>query len=162
MIHRSTGRNPGGAHFSSEKSSRLRWGIAAAGLSASLISMVAMGQPAATAPAPELQEIIVTGSLIKRTDIETPSPVQVLSSVEIQQMGYTNISQVLSNLSANGQGTLSQSFGQAFASGASGVALRGLTVGGTLVLVDGKRMVDYPISDDNQRSFVDVSAIPFH
>jgi iron complex outermembrane receptor protein len=131
-------------------------------LGAALMSAVAMGQTAATAPAPELQEIIVTGSLIKRTDIETPSPVQILSGDQIQQMGYTNISQVLANLSANGQGTLSQSFGQAFASGASGVALRGLTVGDTLVLVDGKRMVDYPISDDNQRSFVDVSAIPFN
>jgi iron complex outermembrane receptor protein len=139
-----------------------RWRIGAAGLGAALMSAVAMGQTAATAPAPELQEIIVTGSLIKRTDIETPSPVQILSGDQIQQMGYTNISQVLANLSANGQGTLSQSFGQAFASGASGVALRGLTVGDTLVLVDGKRMVDYPISDDNQRSFVDVSAIPFN
>jgi iron complex outermembrane receptor protein len=162
MIYKSTGRNPGDTGFSSEKSSRPRWGVAVAGLGASLMSAIAMGQTAATAPAPELQEIIVTGSLIKRTDIETPSPVQILTGDQIQQMGYTNISQVLSNLSANGQGTLSQSFGQAFASGASGVALRGLTVGDTLVLVDGKRMVDYPISDDNQRSFVDVSAIPFN
>jgi iron complex outermembrane recepter protein len=162
MMYRSTGTNPGGAGFSSEKISRLRWGIAAAGLGAALMSAVAVGQTVATAPAPELQEIIVTGSLIKRTDTETPSPVQVLTGVEIQQMGYTNLSQVLANLSANGQGTLSQSFGQAFASGASGVALRGLTVGDTLVLIDGKRMVDYPISDDNQRSFVDVSAIPFN
>jgi len=162
MMYRSTGRNPGGPGFSSEKTSSQRWGIAAAGLGAALMSAVAMGQTAATAPAPELQEIIVTGSLIKRTDIETPSPVQVLTGDQIQQMGYTNVSQVLANLSANGQGTLSQSFGQAFAAGASGVALRGLTVGGTLVLIDGKRMVDYPISDDNQRSFVDVSAIPFN
>jgi iron complex outermembrane receptor protein len=162
MTHRLTGRNPGRARFSSEKSSRLRWGVAAAGFGAALMSAVAMGQTAATAPAPELQEIIVTGSLIKRTDIETPSPVQILTGDQIQQMGYTNLSQVLANLSANGQGTLSQSFGQAFASGASGVALRGLTVGDTLVLIDGKRMVDYPISDDNQRSFVDVSAIPFN
>jgi iron complex outermembrane receptor protein len=110
----------------------------------------------------QLQQIVVTGSLIKRTDIETPSPVQVLSGQQIQEMGYTNISQALSNLSANGQGTLSQSFGQAFASGGSGVALRGLTVGDTLVLIDGKRMVDYPISDDNERSFVDISAIPIN
>jgi iron complex outermembrane receptor protein len=161
-MQRSSERNCSGAGVSWGRSSRLRWRIAAAGLGAALMSAVAMGQTAATAPAPELQEIIVTGSLIKRTDIETPSPVQILSGDQIQQMGYTNISQVLANLSANGQGTLSQSFGQAFASGASGVALRGLTVGDTLVLVDGKRMVDYPISDDNQRSFVDVSAIPFN
>src|ERR1700722_11239260 len=162
MMHKLTGLSPGGAGLSFETGSRLRWGIAAAGLAAFLMSPVTMGQTVATAPAPEMQEVIVTGSLIKRTDIETPRPVQVLTGVEMQQMGYTNISQVLSNLSANGQGTLSQSFGQAFAAGASGVALRGLSVGNTLVLIDGKRMVDYPISDDNQRSFVDVSAIPFN
>ncbi len=123
---------------------------------------VAAGQQAPTSDDAQLHEIVVTGSLIKRTDTETPSPVQVLSADAIKEMGYTNISQVLASLSANGQGTLSQSFGQAFASGASGIALRGLTVGNTLVLIDGKRMVDYPISDDNQRQFVDISAIPFN
>jgi iron complex outermembrane receptor protein len=139
---------------------RARWAI---GWTLAIAATAATSQTTTVSNQPEqLQEIIVTGSLIKRTDIETPSPVQVLTGDQIAQMGYTNISQVLGNLSANGQGTLSQSFGQAFASDASGIALRGLTVGGTLTLIDGKRMVDYPISDDNQRSFVDVSAIPFN
>src|ERR1700721_1242978 len=138
MMYRSTGRNPGGPGFSEEKTSRLRWGVAAAGLGTALMSAVAMGQTVASAPAPELQEIIVTGSLIKRTDIETPSPVQLLTADDIKQQGYTNISQVLSNLSANGQGTLNQGFSGAFASGGSGVALRGLTVGGSLTLIDGQ------------------------
>ena len=40
------------------------------------------------------------------------------------------------------------------------MALRGLTVGATLTLIDSERMVAYPLNDDNQRSFVDVSAIP--
>jgi iron complex outermembrane receptor protein len=162
MMYRSTGGNPGGSGFSEEKTSRLRWGVAAVGLGTALMSAVAMGQKVATAPATELQEIVVTGSLIKRTDIETPSPVQILTADDIKQQGYTNVSQVLANLSANGQGTLSQGFSGAFASGASGVALRGLTVGGTLTLIDGQRMVAYPISDDNERSFVDVSAIPIN
>jgi iron complex outermembrane receptor protein len=162
MMYRTMGRNPGGTSFSSEKPCRLRWGLAATGLGAALMSAAAMGQTASTAPVPELQEIVVTGSLIKRTDIETPSPVQVLSADDIKSQGYTNISQVLANLSANGQGTLSQGFSGAFASGGSGVALRGLTVGGTLTLIDGQRMVAYPISDDNERSFVDVSAIPIN
>src|SRR5271155_251212 len=107
-----------------------------------------------------LQEVVVTGSLIHRTDTETPSPVQVMSAEQIQQSGYTDISEILRNITANGANTLSQSFGQAFAAGASGVSLRGLTVGDTLVLIDGQRMTAYPLPDDNQRSFVDVSAIP--
>jgi iron complex outermembrane receptor protein len=116
----------------------------------------------ASAPVEELQEVVVTGSLIKRTDTETPSPVQVLSAQDIAQSGYTNISQILNNISANGANTLSQSFSQAFAAGASGVSLRGLTVADTLVLIDGHRTVAYPLDDDNQRSFVDISAIPFN
>lgn len=110
----------------------------------------------------ELQEIVVTGSLIKRTDTETPSPVQVITQLDLQQSGYTNVSDVLRNLSANGSGTLSQGFGQAFAAGASGIALRGLSVGDTLTLIDSERMVSYPLSDDGERSFVDVSAIPIN
>jgi iron complex outermembrane recepter protein len=110
----------------------------------------------------ELQEIVVTGSLIKRTDTETPSPVQVITQADLVQSGYTNVSDVLRNLSANGSGTLSQGFGQAFAAGATGIALRGLSVGDTLTLIDSERMVSYPLSDDGERSFVDVSAIPIN
>src|SRR6202044_3548587 len=111
---------------------------------------------------PELQEIVVTGSLIKRTDSETPSPVQVISATDLLNSGYTNVSDVLRNLAANGAGTLNQGFTEAFAAGASGIALRGLTVGGTLTLIDSERMVAYPLSDDGERSFVDVTAIPFN
>ena len=110
----------------------------------------------------DLQEIVVTGSLIKRTDTETPSPVQVISAEDIKNTGYTNVSDVLRTLSANGSGTLNQGFGQAFAAGASGIALRGLSVGDTLTLIDGERMVSYPLSDDGERSFVDVTAIPIN
>src|SRR3984957_12360056 len=109
-----------------------------------------------------LAQVVVTGSLIKRTDLETPSPVQVISEKDLVDSGYTNVSDVLRTLSANGSGTLNQGFGQAFAAGGSGIALRGLSVGDTLTLIDGQRMVSYPLSDDGERSFVDVSAIPIN
>ncbi len=35
-------------------------------------------------------------------------------------------------------------------------------MGDTLTLIDGERMVSYPLSDDGERSFVDVTAIPFN
>ncbi len=108
-----------------------------------------------------LQEVIVTGSYIPRTDTETPSPVQVITAGEIHESGYTSISQVLNDLPANGQGTLSQSFSGAFASGAAGIALRGLNVVNTLVLIDGHRQAPYPLADDGYRSFVDVANLPF-
>jgi iron complex outermembrane receptor protein len=107
-----------------------------------------------------VERVTITGSNIRRADTETPSPVQVITVEDIKASGYTDVSDVLRNITANGQGTLSQAFNGAFASGASGVALRGLTVGATLVLIDGRRMAPYALSDDGQRSFVDVSQIP--
>ncbi len=113
------------------------------------------------APVQELQRVEVTGSNIRRTDSETPSPVQVITADDLKKSGFTSVQDVLHNVTANGQGTLSQGFSGAFASGASGIALRGLTVGSTLVLLDGHRMAPYPIGDDGQRSFVDIANIPF-
>jgi iron complex outermembrane receptor protein len=131
-------------------------------LGSTLFAAVALGQ---TAPAShsddQIAEIIVTGSSIKRTDIETPSPVQVINAEELKQSGYTTIAQVLSNITANGQGTLSQGFSGAFAAGAQGVSLRGLNTSATLVLIDGHRVAPNPQFDDGQRSFVDIGNIPF-
>src|SRR5215469_11406587 len=135
----------------------------AVGITTALSGLFAVhGQEQAPSGAEQaLQTVVVTGSIIKRTDFATPSPVQVMTSEDLQQSGYTSVSDVLRNLAANGQGTLSQSFNFAFAGGGSGVALRGLTVGGTLTLVDGQRMIPYPLSDDSQRNFVDITQIPF-
>jgi iron complex outermembrane receptor protein len=112
------------------------------------------GEPAA------LESVVVTGSLLRRTDIETPSPVTVISAADIQQTGLTTISDVIRTLSADNSGTLPTSFGLAFAAGSSGVALRGLTVNSTLVLIDGRRAANYALADDGVRSFVDLNTIP--
>jgi iron complex outermembrane receptor protein len=133
-------------------------GVAA--LTAGALPAQAQEQPAQGEPG--VQTVVVTGSIIRRTDFETPSPVQVISAQDLQETGYTSVSDVLRNLAANGQGTLSQSFNFAFAGGGAGVALRGLTVGGTLTLLDSQRMIPYPLSDDSQRNFVDVTSIPFN
>ena len=140
--------------------------VAAAGLM--VLSFQAEAQPGGGSTAQQttsqddqtLQEVVVTGSIIPRTDFETPSPVQVITSTDLTQSGYTSVQQALNALSANGQGTLSQAFTGGFAGGASGVALRGLTVGETLTMVDGERMVEYPIPDDDERGFVDTASIP--
>jgi iron complex outermembrane receptor protein len=116
---------------------------------------------AAGATPQQVQRVVVTGSLISRTDTETPTPVQVLTAQDIQRSGKSSIGELLNDLAANGQGTLGSGFSGAFANGAQGVSLRGLTVGATLVLIDGHRVAPYPLSDDSQRSFVDVSNIPF-
>ena len=135
------------------------WCMVASGALAA--AMPAMAQTTEAAGATSAQRVVVTGSLISRADTETPTPVQVLTAQDIQRSGKTSVAELLNDLAANGQGTLGTGFSGAFANGAAGISLRGLTVGATLVLVDGHRLAPYPLSDDAQRSFVDVSSIPF-
>ncbi len=130
-------------------------------VAAILLALTAAGVHAQTAPAAGATErVVVTGSNIRRTDAETPSPVLSLSAADIARSGYTTLADVLHNITANNMGSLGQATPGAFGAGGSGVSLRGLTVGATLVLIDGHRMASYPLPDDGQRDFVDISSIP--
>ena len=108
----------------------------------------------------QLQTITVTGSALPRVDTETPSPVTVITAQDIARSGFTTISDVVRSVSADNSGSIPNAFSNGFAAGASGVALRGLTVNSTLVLIDGHRAASYAVSDDGQRSFVDLNTIP--
>ncbi len=131
--------------------------LVASGAFSVLAVAPAMGQTTVTT----MDRINVTGTNIRRADAETPSEVQVITKEQMIQQGFTSVSDVLRNLTQNSNGTLSTGFARAFASGASGVSLRGLTVGSTLVLIDGYRMAGWPRADDAQRQFVDLGTIPF-
>lgn len=110
--------------------------------------------------AKQLQTITVTGSAIPRIDVETPSPVTVITATQISRSGLTTLSDVVRSISADNSGSIPNAFANGFAAGSSGVALRGLTVNSTLVLVDGHRLANYPVADDGERSFVDLNSIP--
>jgi len=108
----------------------------------------------------KISEVIVTGSRISRTDAETASPIETLTREDLDRTGQQNISDILRSISAEGQGTLPNSFTAGFASGASSVSLRGLGVNATLVLVNGRRMVPYGLADDGTRVFTDLNTLP--
>ena len=109
----------------------------------------------------ESSVIIVTGSIL-RTTREDANPVTVIDADNLDTRGITTVEDAIQNLSANGAGTLPNSFtaNGAFAAGASAASLRGLTVSSTLVLFDGLRAAYYPLADDGTRNFVDLNTIP--
>ena len=72
----------------------------------------------------DIQRVEITGTNIRRTNSETPAPVQVITAQDIKESGFTSIQDVLHSITANGQGTLSQGFSGAFASGAAGLRVR--------------------------------------
>ena len=131
------------------------------GAAAMLTSMATQAQnPPRQAEADD--EVIVTGSLIRRTAAESASPVTVLSSEALEFRGINTVAEAIQRLPANNAGTIQTGWntGFNFASGANAPALRGLTVQSTLSLADGLRLAPYPLADDGQRNFVDLNTIP--
>src|ERR1700690_511135 len=93
-----------------------------------------------------LDTIVVTGSYIRRTDTESPSPVDVISAEDIEKSGKTSIADVIHTLSSDNSGTLTQNFSGAMAGGASGASLRGLTADAPLALGEGHRLPTSPLA----------------
>jgi len=117
----------------------------------------AFGQTAPASEGPELQEIVVTGSMIKRTEKESAEAITILKADTLKEQGITNVEQILNTLTSNNPSTnIAQSTGT-FTGGGSYANLRGLGEERTLVLLDGQRLA--PNAFDGHA--VDISGIPF-
>lgn len=125
--------------------------------SAALSGGSAFAQQAATQ---ELQRVEVTGSNIRRVQSETAAPVQTLTREDIDRSGKASVAELLQTLSVDNQGSVPTTFGNGFASGASGISLRGLGTASTLVLINGRRVAPYGLADDGQKVFTDLNMIP--
>ncbi|MEO8779521.1 MAG: TonB-dependent receptor [Rhodanobacter sp.] len=127
-------------------------------------------QTATTDNAKNLKAVVVTGSLIRRVDEETSSPVTTLDRATLTNAGNPtmgNVLQALPSISGNATNTQNNTNGGGIASpsleggdGAARVSLRGLGVNRTLVLIDGQRMANTDINmiPQNMIERVDVLA----
>ena len=89
----------------------------------------------------EVERIEVTGSRIKRTDLESASPVTVVSRDDMINLGITDVGDLIQRMpamSGSPIGTTTNNGG----SGGVFVNLRGLGSIRTLVLINGRRTVD--------------------
>jgi outer membrane receptor protein involved in Fe transport len=111
---------------------------------------------------PEAGDIIVLGSRIPRIQGEGPAPVTTITADDILRNGYQSVPDVLRAITQNGGETQSQqSFsGADFTPGAQQVDLRGLGPNHTLVLVNGRRIADFPLPLGGNSNFTDISNIP--
>ncbi|MBW8809269.1 MAG: TonB-dependent receptor plug domain-containing protein, partial [Lysobacter sp.] len=108
----------------------------------------------------ELSRVEVTGSNIRRTDVETASPVQIVSKQDIENMGARTLLQVLDNLPAARPAQQDSRSLFTGSDGASQANLRGLGAQGTLVLLNGRRLSYYGAPAGFQTQFVNIDAIP--
>ncbi|XQW86437.1 TonB-dependent receptor domain-containing protein [Thalassotalea piscium] len=88
--------------------------------------------------AESMEKIQVTGSRIKRVDMESSSPIQVTSAEDIKISGFTRVEDMLNTLpQIEASSTVFEANG---ATGRGGLDLRGLGQQRTLVLINGRRM----------------------
>lgn len=122
-------------------------------------SMSAQAQDASGA---NVERIQVTGSHIKRTDMEGPSPVASIDAEQIANTGVTDLIALFAKLPIAGQGTFSTQGNSSddTSNGGSSVSLRGLGADSTLILVNGRRVSVAPFAKGIDTAFVDINNIP--
>ncbi|HVF17355.1 MAG TPA: TonB-dependent receptor, partial [Steroidobacteraceae bacterium] len=108
--------------------------------------------------AENIQEVVVTGSRIRRADtFDSPVPVAIIDGDALKSSGFTVLGDAMSTLpQAMISTNLQSTSGTLFNAGQSRVDLRGLGSARTLVLVDGRRH----LTGDFRTSSVDLNMIP--
>ena len=124
------------------KTHKLRDAIAIALLASAGGTTVASAQEAAT----NLDRVEVTGSRIKRAEIEGPNPITVISRQDIEVSGELSVADFLRNNVYNSYGSARESSGSNTGS-ISTFSMRGLGSEYTLVLLDGRRMTKSASAD---------------
>ncbi len=128
------------------------------------VSSLFLALPAAAQIPQTGERIEVTGSNIKRIQDEGALPVQVINRADIERRGFVNAEQLLMSISANGTGAdnLSSNVGIQLGTtdrnnnGNSSANLRGLGASSTLVLLNGRRLVNHGAKGNA----VDLNSIP--
>jgi iron complex outermembrane recepter protein len=105
-----------------------------------------------------VEEIVITGSRLKRTELETTNPVVFVSAERLSAQGITNISEFLTEIPSllNSNGTEQSLTNGNNTVGVATANLRGLGDARTLVLVNGRRNV----SGVAGSAAVDINTIP--
>lgn len=111
-------------------------------------------------PAPQSQDIVVTGSLISRRDATSSSPISTVDSAALSATGSPSLDRAIGQLpqfsGAQGAAEVGDTQGTiGFAGGQSYSDLRGLGPNRSLVLLDGRRLM--PSSPDGA---IDLNTIP--
>jgi outer membrane receptor protein involved in Fe transport len=138
-------------------------------LSAALMSALVLTASAAMAQeteapadpsATELDKVVVTGSLIPQSELETFTPVTIITADDLQTRGFNNVQEALSQSSMATGGVQGNQSSASFTQGAETVSLFGLPVGYTKFLIDGRPMADFPALYNGTDTFNNISGIP--
>jgi iron complex outermembrane recepter protein len=123
--------------------------------------------PAFAQPEPadvrQMEKVEVTGSNIRRTDVESALPLQVITREDIARSGAITAAEIMARVSANLVGRTDVPYNSSVGNtqaGLSSANLRGLGDGSTLVLLNGRRVANYAANGGTANlNFIPVAAI---
>lgn len=140
--------------------------LGCAGLTAlAAVAVPAHAQEVVTIPETAVNEaaaqsddvVVVTGSRIRRSNAQSPIPLQVLGAQDLDEIGTTDLAEAIQQLPGVSESISPQSSNNLIqTSGLSTISLRRLGDDRTLVLVDGKRAV----SNSGNSDRVSLSTLP--
>ncbi|TLY49278.1 MAG: hypothetical protein E6K53_14225, partial [Gammaproteobacteria bacterium] len=141
-------------------SSTLRHNALASALALALFAPFAVS--AQTAPDPvssdkaktqELEKVVVTGSRIKRVEIEGASPVVTLTGDDLKRQGFTTVADALQSMPQFAPNPQPDVGYNSRTQGGKPLNLRNFGPGRSLLLVNGQRVADYPQPYGGQSNF---------
>ncbi len=104
----------------------------------------------------QLGRIITTGTRISRLDIEAARPITIISREDIERSGQPTVSEVLRSTTFNSFGEYRETSGNNFG-GQALLGLKGLGATRTLILLNGRRLPNSPVTADQA---IDLNTIP--
>jgi outer membrane receptor protein involved in Fe transport len=93
-----------------------------------------------------LETIVVTGSNIRRVDVETSNPVITIDSAAIQNTGKLTLGDIVQSLPGVVGSNQNPQINNGGGSGSSTVGLRGLGAQRTLILIDGHHIINRDVN----------------
>jgi len=122
------------------------------------IAMALGTAPPTFAQDDQIEEIVVTGSHIRRTEYEGRAPIQIVDAEAIELIGAAQPVEILSQLTVNSGSAIYNETNNG--QGISQFNIRNLGLGSTLTLINGKRGGVAAVGDATGTDFVDINQFP--
>jgi iron complex outermembrane recepter protein len=107
-----------------------------------------------------IEEVVVTGSYIKRSSFDSSSPIDFLSQEDFAKQGAISVKDIAQNLPYNiGSENYPDTARSGGTTGMETINLRGLGLNSTLILVNGRRQAEAPQLNNDGIAFVDTASI---
>ena len=125
-----------------------------------LISTPTLAQTSRPTDDGNIEAVVVTGSRIPRAAREGATSLSVISATDLERNGYRNVFDALNQQTQNTGFTQGADYGNTFTPAANTISLRGLGPNHALILINGRRVADYPTAYDGEVNFVNLANIP--